>query len=167
MARAAADAAEEELDINSPSRVAYRIGSFFGVGFINGISEYEKSAYEESKSLAEYARMGLQKAIHNIQNVLCDEIDLQPTIRPILDLSDIDSKARGLNALFSRDQAVMVNGEIENVRSGRYRNDGHSNPLSNVYTFTQNNYSPKSLSRTEIYRQTRNQFSMLERMAKI
>ena len=30
--------------------------------------------------------------------------------------------------------------------------------------FTQNNYSPKSLSSTDIYRQTKNQFTAIERM---
>ena len=31
-----------------------------------------------------------------------------------------------------------------------------------TYNFTQNNYSPKSLSRSEIYRQTKNQFSQFQ-----
>lgn len=32
----------------------------------------------------------------------------------------------------------------------------------NNYNFTQNNYSPKALSRIDIYRQTKNQFSALK-----
>ena len=32
----------------------------------------------------------------------------------------------------------------------------------NSISFTQNNYSPKALSRSEIYRDTSNQFSMLK-----
>ena len=35
-------------------------------------------------------------------------------------------------------------------------------PAGNTYQFTQNNYSPKALSRIEIYRQTKNQFSTLK-----
>ena len=38
-----------------------------------------------------------------------------------------------------------------------------SNP---IYQFTQNNYSPKALSRAEIYRQTKNQFSVMKRTVK-
>lgn len=37
------------------------------------------------------------------------------------------------------------------------------NAYTTSYTFNQNNYSPKALSRTEIYRQTRNQFAMLKK----
>ena len=37
-----------------------------------------------------------------------------------------------------------------------------SSRAGNTYTFTQNNYSPKALSRLDIYRQTKNQFSALK-----
>ena len=37
-----------------------------------------------------------------------------------------------------------------------------SSRAGNIYTFTQNNYSPKALSRLDIYRQTKNQFSALK-----
>lgn len=39
MAKAAARAAEKELDINSPSKVGYRIGGFFGMGFVNSLMQ--------------------------------------------------------------------------------------------------------------------------------
>ena len=42
MARAAAAAAEAELDINSPSKVGYRIGGFFGMGFVNSLIDYTR-----------------------------------------------------------------------------------------------------------------------------
>lgn len=43
------------------------------------------------------------------------------------------------------------------------RRKRHITPTSgNNYNFTQNNYSPKALSRIDIYRQTKNQFSALK-----
>ena len=47
-----------------------------------------------------------------------------------------------------------VNEEIQNGKS--------TSSAGIVYQFTQNNYSPKPLSRLEIYRQTKNQFSALK-----
>ena len=44
--------------------------------------------------------------------------------------------------------------------------EGSDSKVGSTYNFTQNNYSPKSLSRSEIYRQTKNQFSAFERMVK-
>jgi len=37
-----------------------------------------------------------------------------------------------------------------------------STTTSSTYNFTQNNYSPKSLSRQDIYRQTKNQFAQFK-----
>ena len=60
---------------------------------------------------------------------------------------------------------VMVNGTRIAAARGRNLQNEDTNPnTGNSYNFTQNNYSPKALSRTEIYRQTKNQFSAMERM---
>lgn len=41
-------------------------------------------------------------------------------------------------------------------------NQNGSGSSGNTYTFTQNNFSPKALSRTDIYRQTKNQFAAMK-----
>lgn len=164
MARAAAEAAEEELDEHSPSKVGYRIGNFFGLGFINAIGTYEDKAYDASASMAQSARTGLNNAIKKMQSTIDGSIDAQPTIRPVLDLSDVESKSSRLNSLFSRSQALSISTGIQAEHDSKLQNEGNSQTASNSYNFTQNNYSPKALSRTEIYRQTKNQFSAMERM---
>lgn len=55
MARAAAQAAEAELDINSPSKVGYRIGGFFGMGFVNSLIDYTDKSYDAGASVAKSA----------------------------------------------------------------------------------------------------------------
>ena len=40
------------------------------------------------------------------------------------------------------------------------QNGEKKEPVVEQFSFTQNNYSPKALSRKEIYRQTKNQFAM-------
>ena len=45
--------------------------------------------------------------------------------------------------------------------------NGENSPNEgSTFNFNQYNYSPKALSRVEIYRQTKNQFSAMERMVK-
>ena len=166
MARAAAEAAEDELDEASPSKVGYRIGDFFGMGFVNAIDTYEDTAYDASANMAKSARIGLDNAIQKM-NVSLGSIDDQPTIRPVLDLSDVETKSRRLNSLFSRTQALSISTGIQTEKDRKLQNEDSNKPLSNSYNFTQNNYSPKALSRTEIYRQTKNQFSAMERMATV
>lgn len=164
MARAAAEAAEDELDEHSPSKVGYRIGNFFGLGFVNAIDTYEDKAYDASANMAQSARTGLSNAIAKMKDTISDSIDAQPTIRPVLDLSDVTAKSSRLNSLFSRSQALSISTGIQAAQERKLQNEGSVQSASNSYNFTQNNYSPKALSRTEIYRQTKNQFSAMERM---
>ena len=164
MARAAADAAEDELDEHSPSRVGYHIGDFFGLGFVNAIGTYGVKAYNASADMAKSAKTGLQDAIAKVVDMMAENIDYQPTIRPVLDLSEVESKSHKLNTLFSRTQAITLGGSINASKSHENQNGDSGSNGGTSYNFTQNNYSPKALSRTEIYRQTKNQFSAMERM---
>lgn len=164
MARAAAEAAEDELDEHSPSRVGYHIGDFFGLGFVNAIGTYAVKAYNASADMADSAKTGLGNAIAKVKDMIDNGVDGQPTIRPILDLSDVEEKSHRLNTLFSRSQALTVSTGIAASRGQNLQNEDTNPNIGNSYNFTQNNYSPKALSRTEIYRQTKNQFSAMERM---
>lgn len=162
MAAAAARAAERELGINSPSKVGYGIGSFFGKGFVNALIDYTSKSYQAGSEIAESAKSGLSNAISKIADVIEGDIDTQPTIRPVLDLSDVESGTGRLNALFSRTQAMSISARMSRV-SGEEIQNGENKPVSGgTFSFVQNNYSPKSLSRIEIYRQTKNQISTMK-----
>ena len=125
MARAAARAAREELDEHSPSKVGYEIGNFFGIAFVNGISDNEKMAYTESAKMASSAKKGLGNAMNQLTAMLSDEIDTQPTIRPVLDLSDIQSNASAINGLLNNRASI---GMLSNVNSiGRTMNQNRKN----------------------------------------
>ena len=162
MARAAAQAAEAELDINSPSKVGYRIGGFFGMGFVNSLIDYTDKSYDAGASVAKSAKDGLRNAVSKIGDFIENGIDSQPTIRPLLDLSDVTEGAGRLSALLSRNQAMKISAGMERDGASVVQNGGTTPASGNNYNFTQNNYSPKALSRIDIYRQTKNQFSVLK-----
>lgn len=162
MARAAAQAAEAELDINSPSKVGYRIGGFFGMGFVNSLIDYTDKSYDAGASVAKSAKEGLRNAVSKIGDFIENGIDSQPTIRPLLDLSEVTEGAGRLSALLSRNQAMKISAGMEREGGSVVQNGGTTPTSGNNYNFTQNNYSPKALSRIDIYRQTKNQFSALK-----
>ena len=101
MARAALEAAEDELDVNSPSKKFYEVGDFAGMGFVNALGDYAKIAYSSASDMASSARAGLQDAVAKINDLLRAEIETQPTIRPVLDLSNVRSNASALGSLLS------------------------------------------------------------------
>ncbi len=108
MAKAAADAAKKELDEHSPSKVGYGIGNFFGVAFVNGIADNIKSAYSVSTNLARSARDGMNRAIDKMNAILSSDIDTQPTIRPVIDLSDVRSGANAISSMLNLNSQVGV-----------------------------------------------------------
>lgn len=68
--------------------------------------------------------------------------------------------------MFNRSQAMTIGSGINQKTASEIQNGETSVAGGTTYQFTQNNYSPKALSRIDIYRQTKNQFSALERMVK-
>ena len=163
MASAAADAAKAALDINSPSKVGRRIGGFFGMGFVNSLIDYADKSYEAGVEMASAAKNGLSNAISKVRDFVEGNVDAQPTIRPVLDLSEVRSGAHMLSALLSRKQAMTISTEMNRQSAGTIQNGKTAAPVTgNSYSLVQNNYSPKALSRIDIYRQTKNQFSALK-----
>ncbi|MBR2248043.1 MAG: hypothetical protein IJ880_13655 [Bacilli bacterium] len=82
-------------------------------------------------------------------------------LTPTFDLDQLASDANKANGIVMSSLMAAQNASI-----GDYINkDSELNPFmkdrwQNVYNFTQNNYSPKALSRIDIYRQTQRQLSM-------
>ena len=82
-------------------------------------------------------------------------------LTPTFDLDQLASDAQKANGIVMSSLMAAQNASI-----GDYINqDSELNPFmkdrwQNVYNFTQNNYSPKALSRIDIYRQTQRQLSM-------
>ena len=161
-AAAAAEAAEDELDEHSPSKRFYGIGNFAGVGFINALIDNVSKAGKAGREIAKSSIDGLNGVISRIADYVDADMDVQPTIRPVLDLSAVEAGTGRLNTLFSRNQALSIStGMNERVSEMEVQN-GESSSVGNTYQFTQNNYSPKALSRIDIYRQTKNQFSAMK-----
>jgi tape measure domain-containing protein len=132
MARAAAVSAENELDIESPSKVFYKIGDYAGIGFVNALNNYQIISKKSGTELAESARIGISSAISKVVNYFDTDLDMQPTIRPIMDLSNVQSGVSAINrtiggvypnlsfrkaSIISRNSPSNQNGNMDEVVS--------------------------------------------------
>lgn len=155
--------------IHSPSKAFAELGRYSVEGLNLGFNKYAYLADDAVANMATNAVDRFGSIVSRISDVINSDVDLQPRIRPVLDLEDIRTDAKKIPNLISAN-GLRVSGVTTRVaqvsmRSGSLETPSDVNskkPQQTIYQFTQNNYSPKSLSRLEIYRQTKNQFSALK-----
>lgn len=127
MASAALAAAKEALGINSPSKEFYAIGNYSGLGFINALDDYVTTAYKAGSEMADSARSGLSDAINKAKTLIDGGIDVQPTIRPVLDLSEVRAGANSLGSLFGSGATVGVGTNLRAISSMMNSNQNGGN----------------------------------------
>jgi hypothetical protein len=135
MATAAKQAAEEALGIASPSKVFYGIGRFTALGFTNAINDNIGGVYNSTSEMAEAARSGISNAIGKIGDIINSDIDAEPTIRPVLDLSDVESGSRLINGMFNNRLAIGATadvGSISSMMNSTIQNGGNDDVISAI-----------------------------------
>lgn len=108
MANAALQAAEDALGVESPSKEFYKIGNFCGLGFVNALGDYGDKVYKASGAMAIQAKDGLGEAISRVGNALNGDMDVQPTIRPVVDLSNVKTGAAAITDLLGNDRSLGI-----------------------------------------------------------
>lgn len=156
-------AVRNSLDINSPSKVAHQTGEYYGDGFVNAIVETASRAYKAAKRMATEASEGLTDALDSAIVGISDSLNLNPVITPEVDASKALATASQINSLFNGGTDYTMSSRIRDSQNYQNQN-GNSDRVVTAngsvnYQFVQNNYSPKALSRIDIYRQTKNQFT--------
>lgn len=161
------------LGIFSPSRVFTKLGRLTGTGFVNGIVGMVVAVKDATKNLGNTAVTGITGVINNIADAISTDLNMSPTIRPVVDLTDVVTGGKQIDNLFNNKKldlsssllnASSVAASASNVSNQNGSASKQSNPAS--ITLTQINNSPKALDRLEIYRQTRNQLQTLKGLVK-
>lgn len=163
---AAIQAIKERLGIASPSKVFAKIGQYIPEGLIVGIKKLKGAVLSTVKELSDSATEGIRTAFSEVMNLLTSDFDMSPTIRPVMDLSEVVSGGKIIDDIISKKAfniipVVARTALVASNISGTGESNGDINNISSV-NFTQNNYSPKALSRLDIYRQTKNQLLTLK-----
>ena len=117
MAKAAYEAAKKELDINSPSKVFRKLAYSVPEGFAQGIDRMSKCVESSSINMAKKAIDSTGNALTRIVDLINGDIETQPTIGPVLDLSDVKSGAGSLSAMFNNGGAIGLRANVNAVSS--------------------------------------------------
>lgn len=162
VAAAMVQAANAELQIHSPSRVFKKTGYWAAKGLEVGWTETAADAVDAVTRTAE----DFDKAFKDIiESIDMDDIsdDFSPVITPVLDLSEAKASADDLRSMFGNESF----GNVQRAASGistRTSDQSSQNGSGKTVIFNQYNTSPKALSATDIYRQTKSSISRIARV---
>lgn len=130
MAKDAEKAAREELQVHSPSKKLDKVGQYFGMGFANGIDKKSHLSVQAAKTMAASAIDSTKQTISRLGQMLAMNVDAQPTIRPVMDLSDINSGVATMNGMLAMNPSVGVMTNIGAINASmRNRQNGNANDV--------------------------------------
>lgn len=100
MVRQAISAAKAAADSNSPSKKFYQLGEWSGMGYVNALNDYAPIAAKASANMVDSSLDGVKNTMSLMSEALNSDLDVNPTIRPVLDLSEIKNGANYINDTF-------------------------------------------------------------------
>ena len=170
MAKGALNAAKKVLGINSPSKEFEEVGMYSDEGLAGGLKKFAGVVAKSATNVGKTAIDSLNKSMAGISDSVNGDLDTSLTITPVIDMTNIEAGSKQMHDMFSDPEVLTVdyaNGKaaaISNSMSPDGSTAEQSGPGQNgtSINFTQNNYSPKALSKTDIYRQTKNQISVMK-----
>ena len=104
-------AVEKASDQHSPSKLFRKVGQYIPMGFALGLTDMNGKVEASATTMVDAAIDTVKHSIASVASGVFDNIDSQPTIRPVLDMSDVVSGASALNGLFSN-PSVGLTGSI-------------------------------------------------------
>lgn len=102
LAKSAYDAAREALDINSPSRKFRSLGKSAVEGFAQGFDRYSKLSTRAAEEVSNDALSAVSDIVAAMNIAADDNFDIQPTITPVVDMSNVSAAGGLLNGYFGQ-----------------------------------------------------------------
>lgn len=102
---------------HSPSKLAIQSGEWIGEGLIIGMDSLAAKVYNTGYSLGDTAAKSISSTVAKISDYVTNSVDSTPTIRPVLDLSDVESGVGLLDGMFGNDFSVGAVGRVNAISS--------------------------------------------------
>lgn len=116
------NAALNWLGINSPSTKGIEAGMYIDEGLAVGLSKYADTAGNAATDVGKETVDSLSDALSGVSDVIENDMDMQPTIRPVLDLSEVESGASKVDDLFGFNPAISALSNVNAIGSSVNKN---------------------------------------------
>lgn len=108
------NAAKKAFKVNSPSKRFIPIGASLVEGLVKGVTNSTRMATSKVKDVADQTVSTMKASLASVSSkvsaILSD--DAQPTITPVLDLSNVERGSRAINKMFDRQVALSTSGQL-------------------------------------------------------
>jgi hypothetical protein len=167
-------AAQRALESKSPSKKFAELGISCVDGMAGAMNKYSDRVSTASEDMANGAIDVMQDAISSISDIINDDLDGAPTIRPVIDLTDIKMGVKSIDTLLSQNRSIDVSAtktKAAQISNSMINGKNDSGSTTNKTTTNQSNlsvinnyYSPKALDELTISRNQRRESQRLQLM---
>lgn len=112
-AKTAVEMAKKELEVHSPSRVFFEIGENVDQGLVNGILAYLSCVSDAGTKLGSNTVRSMKFAMDNVADTIDREMNVNPTITPVLDLSNIQNGIAQINRLGGQTRGFGISTSVD------------------------------------------------------
>jgi hypothetical protein len=115
MGKKAVEGLKEGIDSNSPSKLTMEAGNWFGEGMVIGIDQMGKKVHDAGYNIGDTATNALSSSISKIADVVNADMDVQPVISPVLDLSNVRTGAAAMSGMLDMDSSIGVLANVNGI----------------------------------------------------
>lgn len=108
LGKSTADALKASVKEKSPSKLTYEYGFNFDKGYANGISENADAAVRASERLGAKSVETLKNTLSTIGDMVDSGLDVEPTIRPVLDLSNVQAGLGQIDGMIDANRSMSL-----------------------------------------------------------
>ena len=119
----------------SPSKLTTQAGRWLGEGLVVGIKQMGQSVYRAGYNMGESATDAISSSIALIAAAVDSDMDVQPTIRPVMDLSEVKTGAAAIGSLMNMHSAFGVTtniGAISRMMNRQNQNGSNDDVVSAI-----------------------------------
>lgn len=131
----AVQAEKDGQQSNSPSKATTKAGIWLGEGLVNGIKQIGGKVYDAGKNMGTEATNSISSALNTALNLINTDMDANPTIRPVLDLSDVESGVGTISSMFNNGPSLALATNLGAISSGmnsRIQNGSNNDVISAI-----------------------------------
>ena len=132
IAQKAYQSAKNALKINSPSKLFMGLGAGTIEGFVKGISDNMSDVVKTSEGISNSAYKAVSRTIGAVTESMNTNMDMNPTITPVLDLTNVQNGSRTIGSLLSSGNGLTLSADASGAISRTIGNIQNGNDNSDI-----------------------------------